>query len=178
MLNADNLCSEGVDRSFSTILSDGALIDFDRGREMNQDEYKKTAEYREYEKKFIDANYTVDKEKMLRGYEIQLNHIQDGTMMLGHKGFPLLLKRQGTKVSKLTFDSLKSTKESDIKVALSSDFDGPSSFEDGFWAMKTSNGNFVSVEIRGLSPKDDYPFKSPDQANVRISACVYEAGWF
>ena len=171
-------CEGGKGYYFSTTLTTLALIDLDSGRHMDGDTYKRSDEYKMYLENEREGKKAIDENRLIKGFEIKLSQIQDGTMMLGHDGFPALMARKKSKILKFAADTIHSVNKDFLKSAVSDRIDGANQLEDGIWAVRTDRGNFVALEVKGLPPTKDYPFGSPKPTNVLVNWCLHEASWF
>lgn len=170
-------CAAGFDRALEISFKDHALVDFDRGRLLEWSEYTQTQEYKERQQHSGDASYRVSEAHYLPGYELALTYLQDDQLLYGHKGFPVVLIRDRIAASKLLYDDLKKVEISALKEALQGKKDGPSPLDDGIWAIRTSEGNLVTLEIRGLPPSSTYPH-TPRGYEAKLYACFYSNSWF
>lgn len=170
-------CAKGFDRALEISFKEEALVDFDRGRLLDWNEYTETEEYKRQQGRENKADHGGNEANLLPEYELALTYRQDDQLLYGHKGFPFVLRRKGIAVSKLLYEDLSKVEVSVVKEALRSKKDGPSPLDDGLWAIRTSDGNLVALEIRGLPPSALYP-STPKVYDAKLYACFYSNSWF
>ncbi len=172
------VCAKGYNGAYKIAFTDHALIDFDRGRLLDWNEYLQTDEYKEQQQhRSTDPGQKTEGKNLLPDYELALTYRQDDQLLRGHKGFPFILRRKGIAISKLLYDELGKVDVSILKEALKGKADGPSPLDDGIWAIRTSEGSLVALEIRGLPPSSSYPH-APREYNPMLYACLYSNSWF
>ena len=176
----EKLCFDGKGFYFSSILTSITLVDLDNGRILDTQAYLKSDEHLMFQQNEGAGKKEVDFKRLLNGFELKLIQIQNGYLMLGYDGFPVLLRRPRLKYVKLSRKSVHEVSKEELKASLKdvTKSEIGETLEDGIWAVKTGDRNVVALEIKGVPSTKDIPFSSPKPTKVSLDWCLHNLSWY